>query len=171
MKCAALEWRALTHGLSELLCWFSMAKVKVFLGRAHCQLWPKNGVIPDVLECYEALAIAAATWLAAFNRDLAYDLETDTCGRRLVLWLCVSSISRSDSLFVSATQVAMLTIQGSVPTLDLPLSPRIVGTMLSHAPCRPQEQTKCVEERDNQRRNIIDWIYNAAHQVVSDICN
>ncbi|KAK2592659.1 hypothetical protein QQS21_009626 [Conoideocrella luteorostrata] len=84
----------------------------------------KIAVIVDHLECHDAVALAAETWVRGYN-----ELPKDEFSRPVVLWLLVSTVFNIVPIFDSVATVAIRHGTGPLDTLGLPISKRIVALL------------------------------------------
>ncbi|KAI1302065.1 hypothetical protein F5Y03DRAFT_216856 [Xylaria venustula] len=76
--------------------------------------------IVDYLECHEAMELYASLWI----RGLEYRVP-DVYNIELLRWICIAGVFRHKKLFERCTRVAIKENHLGIPTLGLPILPRI----------------------------------------------
>ena len=86
------------------------------------ELLAKIAVVADYYQTYEMVQLIGALWVESLRTSLP-----DVYGRKLVLWICISSMFRHHEAFRHATKIAVRDCPGDFETLELPIPSAVVG--------------------------------------------
>ncbi|WQF77009.1 Putative SKP1/BTB/POZ domain superfamily protein [Colletotrichum destructivum] len=89
--------------------------------RVDLETLAKVAVLIDYYKCHDAIAFFSDMWVEALKPQLPSE-----CNRELVLWLSISIILQQDTVFQAVTKTAVQKSKGPIPTLELPIPPRLV---------------------------------------------
>lgn len=83
----------------------------------------KVAVLVDYYQCHEAFGFSSLVWFNHLRGSFS-----ETYGRDLILWLCVSYVFGDNTIFNAATKAAIRESSEMIRALALPISERVIST-------------------------------------------
>ncbi|KAF5522349.1 hypothetical protein CGCA056_v006886 [Colletotrichum aenigma] len=117
-------------------------------------------VLVDYYQCHETMKFASKLWLERLSKQVL-----NACSRRLVLKIFVAWVFDHQRLFAKATKMAILTCQGVLPTLGLPIPDAIISKFFQNAHLLLAQGSQATEEIERQRQKSLREIADTLHSL------
>ncbi|KAI5927462.1 hypothetical protein F4810DRAFT_651156 [Camillea tinctor] len=94
------------------------------------EMLAKVAVVVDDLQCHEAVEIFADKWISKLE-TAAPPKRYLQFSRDLVLWILIAAMFQHAEIFQSCTRIAILQIEGPMPSLELPIRGKVIDELES----------------------------------------
>ena len=113
----------------------------------------KVAVLVDYYQCHEAFNFSSFVWVNSLRGSFS-----ETYGRDLILWLCISCVFHDNTIFKAATKISIGESPENIRALGLPIPQRVIGTPFGRSVYVATYLTRPTEHINRQRINAVGFI-------------